>query len=142
MSDSLGLVDFAIGLVNSVLTCPTGRRTVKSILLVKKLMGLVEMTSGLVNASFSLPEWQAVKMIFFAPCKVTVMYGCGENLKFFQQCRTSEVRGNSFISINPEKIFSIVYHHSVSFFMQKCDLKHDYYRNLCVLLTQRLEVVF
>ena len=40
----------------------------KSILLVKKLLGLVEMTSGLVNASFSLPEWQAVKMIFFAPC--------------------------------------------------------------------------
>ena len=33
------------------------------------LNGLVEMTSGLVNASFSLPEWQAVKMIFFAPCK-------------------------------------------------------------------------
>ena len=26
------------------------------------------MTSGLVNASFSLPEGQAVKMIFFAPC--------------------------------------------------------------------------
>ena len=56
----------------------------KSILLVKKLMGLVEMTSGLVNASFSLPEWQAVKMIFFAPCKVTIMYGSGEILKFFQ----------------------------------------------------------
>ena len=30
--------------------------------------GLVEMTCGLLNASFSLPEWQAVKMIFFAPC--------------------------------------------------------------------------
>ena len=44
------------------------RRTVKSTLLVKKLLGLDEMTSGLVNASFSLPEWQAVKMIFFAPC--------------------------------------------------------------------------
>ena len=42
------------------------RRTVKSILLVK-FLGLVEMTSGLVNASFSLPEWQAVKMIFFVP---------------------------------------------------------------------------
>ena len=28
------------------------------------------MTSGLVNASFSLPEWQAVKMIFFAPCLI------------------------------------------------------------------------
>ena len=37
------------------------------ILLVKKLLGLVEMMSGLVNASFSLCEWQAVKMIFFAP---------------------------------------------------------------------------
>ena len=40
----------------------------KSILLVKKFLGLVEMTSGLVNARFNLPEWQAVKMIFFAPC--------------------------------------------------------------------------
>ena len=40
----------------------------KSILLVKKILGLAEMTSGLVNASFSLPEWQAVKMMFFAPC--------------------------------------------------------------------------
>ena len=39
----------------------------KSVLLVKKLSGLVEMTSGLVSVSFSLPEWQAVKMIFFAP---------------------------------------------------------------------------
>ena len=37
----------------------------KSILLVKKFLGLVEMMSGLVNASFSLPEWQAIKMIFF-----------------------------------------------------------------------------
>ena len=33
----------------------------------QKVLGLVEMTSGLVNASFSLPNWQAVKMIFFAP---------------------------------------------------------------------------
>ena len=58
------------------LTCPTGkgcflrnsnnRRTVKSILLVKKILGLVEITSWLVNASFSLPKWQAVKTIFFA----------------------------------------------------------------------------
>ena len=39
----------------------------KSILLVKKFLGVVEMTSGLINASFSLPEWRAVKMIFFAP---------------------------------------------------------------------------
>ena len=39
----------------------------KSLLLVKKLLGLVEMTSGLVSASFSFFEWQAVKMVFFAP---------------------------------------------------------------------------
>ena len=32
----------------------------KSVLLVKKFLQLVEMTSGLVNASFSFPEWQAV----------------------------------------------------------------------------------
>ena len=38
----------------------------KSILLVEKFLGLVEMKSGLVNASFSLPEWQAVKIIFLA----------------------------------------------------------------------------
>ena len=37
----------------------------KSVLLIKKCLGLVEMTSGLVNASFS--EGQAVKMIFYAP---------------------------------------------------------------------------
>ena len=71
LSDSPGLVDFAIGLVNSVFNLPDGQvmfyernlnnRRTKSFLL------LVEMTSGLVNASFSLPEWQAVKMIFFAP---------------------------------------------------------------------------
>ena len=42
----------------------------KSILLVKRFWGLVEMTCGLVNASFSLPKWQAVKTIFFAPCIV------------------------------------------------------------------------
>ena len=27
------------------------------------------MTCGLVHASYSLPEWQAVKLTFFAPCK-------------------------------------------------------------------------
>ena len=62
VSDSPRLVDFAIGLVNHI-----NRRTMKSILLVKTFLGLVEMTSWLVNASFSLPEWQAVKIIFFVP---------------------------------------------------------------------------
>ena len=39
----------------------------KLIPLIIKLLGLVEMTPRLVNASFSLPEWQAVKIIFFVP---------------------------------------------------------------------------
>ena len=80
MCDSQGLVDFAIGLVNFVLNLPYGqvkffeefkRTTVKSILLTKMFLGLVEMTVGLVSASFSLPEWQALKMTFFAPCVCT-----------------------------------------------------------------------
>ena len=33
----------------------------------KNVLGLVEMTLGLVVASHSLPEWQAVKLTFFAP---------------------------------------------------------------------------
>jgi len=28
------------------------------------------MTFGLVHASYSLPEWQAVKLAFFAPCSL------------------------------------------------------------------------
>ena len=31
------------------------------------LLGLVKMNFGLVHASYSLPEWQAVKLTFFAP---------------------------------------------------------------------------
>ena len=51
----------------SFLRNSNNRITVRSILLFKKLLGRVELTSGLVNVSFSLPKWQAVKMIFFAP---------------------------------------------------------------------------
>ena len=78
MSHSLGLVDFAIGLVNSVLNLPEGQvkffeesklqKNCEINLLIKTLLGLVEMMFGLVNVSFSLPERQAVKMTFFAPC--------------------------------------------------------------------------
>ena len=32
-------------------------RTVESILLIKQILGLDEMMSGLMNASFSLPEY-------------------------------------------------------------------------------------
>ena len=77
MSDSLRLVDFAIGLVNSVLNLPEGQvkffekfklqKNFEINLLIKTLLGLVEIMFGLVNVNFSLPEWQAVKMTFFAP---------------------------------------------------------------------------
>ena len=69
-------MDFASGLVNSVRDFPDGQveyfeefnlQKNCEILLIKKFWGLVEMTFGQVNASFSLPEWQAVKMTFFAP---------------------------------------------------------------------------
>ena len=89
------LAGFAIGLVNSVFNLPDGkvmlfeeiskhRRTVKSILLVKKFLGLVEMTSGLVNASFSLPEWHCFKNDFLCTlvhlsdrnsCQMNLAYG-------------------------------------------------------------------
>ena len=75
-------MDFAIGLVNSVLNLPDGQvKYFEEFNLQKnceinstnqKILGLVEMTFGLVNAGFSLPEWQAVKMTFFAPCVFTV----------------------------------------------------------------------
>ena len=77
MSDRTGLVDFAIGLVNSVHNLPDGQvkffeefklqKDREINLLIKMLWGLVEMMFGLVNVCFSLPEWQAVKMTFFAP---------------------------------------------------------------------------
>ena len=74
MSDSPGLAKFAIGLVNSVIDLPNGQ--VKSFdefklqknfeinLLTKTFLGLVEMIFGLVNISFSLPEWQSYKNDF------------------------------------------------------------------------------
>ena len=34
------------------------------------------MTSALINVSFSLPEWQTVKMILFAPCMGAELYCC------------------------------------------------------------------
>ena len=69
-------MDFAIGLVNLVVNLPEGQvilfeefekqKSCEINSALPKAFGLVEMTSGLVNVSFSLPEWQAVEMIFFA----------------------------------------------------------------------------
>ena len=77
VSDSPGLVDFAIRLVIFVLNLPEGRvlffgrfkllkdchQSCES----KRVLGLVEMTCELVHASYSLPKWKAVKLTFFAP---------------------------------------------------------------------------
>ena len=46
----------------------------KSILLIKKFWGLVEMTFRPVNASFSLPEWQAVKNDFLCTLKTGMVW--------------------------------------------------------------------
>ena len=71
MSDCPGLVDFAIGLVIFVLYCVFSKfklqKDCNQFCQSKRVLGLVEMTCGLVHASYSLPEWQAVKLTFFAP---------------------------------------------------------------------------
>ena len=69
---------FVIGLENSVINLSDGQvnffeefklqKNCEINLLIKTFLGLVEMMFGLVNVSFSLPEWKAVKMTFFAPC--------------------------------------------------------------------------
>ena len=67
VSDSTGLVDFAMWPVNSVLDLPDGQVTFwgnSSTI----FFGLGEMTFGLIHVSYSLLKWQAVKLTFFAPC--------------------------------------------------------------------------
>ena len=44
------------------------------------------MTCGLVHAIYSLPEWQAVKLTFFAPCKIFVQ---GDYNQLTCTCATS-----------------------------------------------------
>ena len=68
--DSPWLVDFAIAPVNSAFNLPDEqvmffeefkqKNCEINSASQKRFLRLVEMTSGLVNASFSLPEWQAV----------------------------------------------------------------------------------
>ena len=65
VSDSLGLVNFAIGLVNSVLHLPDGQ--VSFLGEFKLSILLVNFFFWSVHARYSLPKWQAVKLTFFAP---------------------------------------------------------------------------
>ena len=60
-------MDFAIGLVKFFAEFKL-QKNCEINLLIKTFFGLVEMMIGLVNVSFSLPEWQAVKNTFFEPC--------------------------------------------------------------------------
>ena len=72
MSDGSGLVDFAIGLVNSVLNLPdrqvkyfeefTSQKDCKSILLIQKFWRVVEMTFGLVNTRFCKNDFLSVSL--------------------------------------------------------------------------------
>ena len=69
VSDNLGLVDFAIGLVNSVLKLPD--RQVKifgysNYKRMRKQSCSSKIVFGLVRASYSLPVEQAAKLAFFA----------------------------------------------------------------------------
>ena len=120
VSDSPGLLDFAIRLVNSVFNLPNRQvmfvedsnniRTVKSILPIKKLLGLVEMTSGLVNASFSLPEWQAIKMIFFAPWnRVLYKVPSDDRCNSTIQCRTVQFFEEYLLKVVKYKKLSLNY---------------------------------
>ena len=77
VSDSTGLVDFAIMVVIFVLNMPKvgkccfwGNLNHRRIVINpanQKGLELVEMTCGLVHAGYSLLEWQTVKLTFFAP---------------------------------------------------------------------------
>ena len=77
VSDNPGLVDFATGLVNSVLNLSNrkekflGEFTVINPAHQKKIFQatvVYKVTIGLVNSSYSLSKWQAAKLTFFAPC--------------------------------------------------------------------------
>ena len=82
VSDSPGLLDFATGLVISILNLPDGQMRFWAELKLQEnctqcsskiFFGLVEMTFGLIRANYSFPESQAVELTFFAPCVYTYL---------------------------------------------------------------------
>ena len=70
VSDSPGIVDFATGLMNSVLNLPVINPAHQ-----KKFFRLYKVTLGLEDSSYSLPEWQTVKLTFFAPWVMLLVVG-------------------------------------------------------------------
>ena len=120
VSDSPGLVDFATGIVNSVLNFPDrqvkffGEFSVIYPAHQKKIVGRYNVTLGLVNSSYSLPERQAVNLricsclaciyrVMDARGKfgehqrcVRVALGCASsNSSFLRALQTSQVHYNS-----------------------------------------------
>ena len=81
VSKSPELVDFALGLANSVLNLLMGKWSFWGIQITEELKSMlnknsnsqVEMTFGEAHASYSIPEWQAVKLTFFAPWWVSTL---------------------------------------------------------------------
>ena len=62
------------------------------------------MTGGLVYASYSLPEWQAVKLTFFAPCnQYTLRANVRVNITNFYQTYSflSKFLWNMFAFLSP-----------------------------------------
>ena len=70
VSYSWELVDSPIRLVNSVMLLDEFKlqKNCKQSCSSKKIFGIVKKTLGLVRGSYSLSEWQALKLTFFAPC--------------------------------------------------------------------------
>ena len=64
------------------------------------------MTCGLVHTSYSLPEWQAVKLTFFAPCSASLHYNRSLTLwsAFF-----------TFASLKSLNAYIIILHYKISF---------------------------
>ena len=102
-------MDFAIGLVNSVINLPEVQvklfeefklqKNCEINLLINTFLGLVEMMLGLVNVSFNLPEWHAINMTFFALCT-----HCAVSIVFDKHCRPFSVK----YICNVLKIFPLI----------------------------------
>ena len=67
VSDSLGPVDFAIELVNSLLNLSDGQVNFSEKFKLQKNCEINSAHQKVFGVSPSWPEWQAVKITFFAP---------------------------------------------------------------------------
>ena len=74
VSNSPGLVDFAIGLVNFFLNLPDRQVKFFDEFKLQKNCEIISAHQNVFGASCSLPEWQALKMTFFAPCLRTSFF--------------------------------------------------------------------